>query len=179
MDRSQAITRSRPIVLAVLCGFATTALCGALPGVFNAQSGPEAIQASRQSGKPIMLYFTQPACVWCERVEHLLTTSEFRFTMAEHYHSMNIDISRHGDKAIDGLMRMFKVQGTPSFAFLSSRGEPICMVYGNIRNDAELVQIDSTVQRLAAGGKTTAMIAGFPSCRGKVSADDAMITSMP
>ena len=125
-----------------------------------------------------MLYFTQAGCMWCDRVERLLATSEVRFALVESYHFVSIDIGQHGDPAVDGLKKMFKVQGTPAFAFLSSKGEPICMVYGNIRDDGELAQINSTVHDLVRGGNPSATNRGFPSCRGKISADDNLITEI-
>jgi hypothetical protein len=74
---------------------------------------------------------------------------------------------------------MFKVRGTPAFAFLSPKDQPICMVYGNIRDDEELAQVDSTVQGLYRGAKPTKISSGFPSCRSKPSTDENLITQMP
>ncbi len=149
---------------------------GALPRMYEAQSGRDALIAAKASGKPVMVYFWQPGCGWCAVVENLLATSDFRFALVQHYHFIDVNTTLSGP-VVDGLKKVFKVKGTPAFAFLSPKAEPICMVYGNIKDDAELSRIDANVLSLARGGTARTMTsAGFPSCRGEVTEDDSKVT---
>jgi thioredoxin-related protein len=157
---------------------ASVVVCNGFPKSYQAQSGHDALVAASESGKPIMIYFSQTNCIWCQKVEHLLKTSEMRFALIENYHFINVDIGRSGEPAADGLKKMFKVRGTPAFAFLAPKGDAICMVYGNIRDDDELARINSTVQALFKGAKATGGRAGFPSCRSRPSSDERLITQM-
>ena len=159
---------------AALCG---VAIASGFPLSYNAQTGREALQASRQSGKPVMVYFSQANCIWCSRVEALLVTSAYRATLVESYNFVDVDI-RRTDRATIALMQLFKVRATPAFAFLSPKGEPICMVYGYIRNTEELRSINATVQALATGGAPTESTRGFPSCRGKATTSDDLVTEI-
>ncbi len=170
--------RRQVILFAVCIVCSGAAIAFGFPKMYHAQSGRDALQASKQSGKPVMVYFSQVDCIWCDRVEHLLATSEVRFTLVQNYHFVNVDIRRTGDPATDALKRLFKVRGTPAFAFLSPKGEPICMVYGNISGDEELATISATAQGLSSGGKPTVSNRGFPSCRARVTADDNLITEI-
>jgi hypothetical protein len=158
--------------------FCGVAMAAGFPKIYHPQTGRVALQASKESGKPVMVYFSQVDCIWCSRVEDLLATSPVRFTLIDSYHFVNVDIRRIDDPATNALMQLFKVRGTPAFAFLSPKGVPICMVYGNIKDDEELANINATVQGLAGGGTATASYRGFPSCRGKVTADDSLITEL-
>src|SRR6266571_6975302 len=142
---------------------ASVVVCNGFPRSYQAQSGHEALLAARESGKPIMIYFSRADCIWCQKVERLLNTSEVRFALLENYHFVNVDVRRVGDPGVDGLKKMFKVRGTPAFAFLSPKGDAICMVYGNIRDDDELARINSTVQALFKGAKATPTSGGVPS----------------
>ncbi len=166
----------------VLGWFLALATCAALPAVavfpkmYSATGGGEALEAAQKSGKPIMIYFWQEHCTWCTVVEDLLRRSEVRFKLVEHYHFVNIDIHSK-EPAVTGLKKMFSVKGTPAFAFLSPKAQPICMVYGNIKDDAELARIDTNVLALVAGASPQYVSHGFASCRGEVTEDDSKVTS--
>lgn len=166
------------IALTLGAGIAFSAACAGFPRMYKAQTGRDALDAAARSGKPIMIYFSQPDCVWCDRVEHVLRTAESRFDVVDHYHFVNINIRQSDDAAARALKNMFRVRGTPAFAFLSPRGQPICMLYGNIADDEELAEIDRTVQALFRGSKATLTARGFASCRGKVSPNESLVTEI-
>src|SRR5687768_10887382 len=122
--------------LAVACLLALPAHAN-LPDAYGAVSGKEALEAARASGKPIMVYFHQRGCGWCTLVEKLLASTEMRQELARSYHFINVNIASK-EPAATALTKMFDVSGTPAFAFLDSRAEALCMVYGAIQDDAEL-----------------------------------------
>ncbi|MGH9577603.1 MAG: thioredoxin family protein, partial [Terriglobales bacterium] len=149
-----------------------------LPKMYEAQSGREALDAAKLSGKPIMVYFAQPGCGWCVAVEQLLGTSEVRFELVKNYHFVNVNIGASRDASAHALQKFLNVNGTPAFAFLSPKGEPICMVYGTIKDDRELARIDRNVLALVQGATTNVRSGGYPSCRGEVTEDDSRVTSI-
>lgn len=105
-------------------------------------------------------------------------TSELRQDLQRSYHFINVNIGASKEPAAGALQKMFDVQGTPAFAFLNSRAEPLCMVYGMIKDDAELGRIHANVQALARGATPKVRSRGQESCRGEVSEDDLRTTDI-
>ena len=64
------------------------------PREYQAISGREAIEAASRSGKPIIIYFAQPGCGWCDKVEDLLDSSKLQKDLVDNYHFVDINIAR-------------------------------------------------------------------------------------
>jgi thioredoxin-related protein len=168
----------RPAACLMLTLVSATASAIGLPAEFHATNGKRAMEAAAQSGKPIIVYFTQQNCIWCERVERLLSNSPQSAALIQSYHFVNVDIGNNRDSVVKSLQKALKVSGTPSFAALSAQGNLLCMFYGMIPDDATLSKVHANVQALNKGARATAETNGFPSCRGETSELDRQVSGV-
>ena len=174
-----ARTLARGLLFLVAVTAAQPASSFGLPREYQAITGREAIDAAARSGKPIVIYFAQPGCGWCEKVEDLLESSKLRPVLVDSYHFVNVNIARSNDPVGKQLQQMLKVRGTPAFAALSPKGVPLCMIYGNIPDDDELGKLHANIQALNKGGKSLVKFTnGMVSCRGKVSVQDEQVSEI-
>ena len=168
------------IVLATFVGTWTVeSQANGLPRAYESKSGKTAMEAAAKSGKPVVIYFTQENCVWCDRVENLLNRSELQSKLVDSYHFVNVDIGMANKQSWNAeLTKMLSVRGTPAFAAIKASGDLLCMNYGTIQDDAELARFHESIQSLNKGAKPSILyVGGFPSCRGQESERDEQITS--
>lgn len=163
--------------LLFLCHVAESLALG-LPRDYRPTSGRRALEAAKESGKPILVYFTQENCIWCERLEQLLTRTELNATLVQSYHFMNIDIGNNRDSVSKTLTQMLRVRGTPALAALAPNGDVLCMIYGSLKDDKELGQVHANIQAMHKGAKPTVIQNGYASCRGQVSEQDGNISGV-
>ena len=182
MFTQKRITSNLIAALAVpLCigSWSIEANANGLPRAYDSKSGKTAMEASAKSGKPVVIYFTQENCVWCDRVENLLDRTELQTKLVDSYHFVNVDISMAKKQSWNAeLTKMLSVRGTPAFAAIKASGDLLCMNYGTIQDDTELARFHESIQSLNKGAKPTILyVGGFPSCRGQESERDDEITS--
>ena len=170
------------IALAILItSWLPTSRANGLPRAYEPRSGKAAMEAAAKSGKPIVIYFTQQNCIWCERVEGLLNKSELQPKLAESYHFVSVDIGLANKQSWNAtLTKMLAVKGTPAFAAIRPNGDVLCMVYGMIEDEVELARLHENIQALNKGAKPTAIYKdGLPSCREQNSERDEFVSSVP
>jgi thioredoxin-related protein len=152
------------------------------PRGYLTQNGADALAAAEVSGKPLLIYFTQPDCSWCDKVEVLLDQPESRKMLSDQYHFMDIDIQRSKDNVAKALLNALKVKGTPAFGVISPAGKVVCMHYGNIRSASDLAAIHAGIQEQAKRNKEGVLgprTGDIPGCRGRVAAADADFSVAP
>ena len=82
------------------------------------------MEAAAKSGKPVVIYFTQENCVWCDRVENLLNRSELQSKLVDSYHFVNVDIGMANKQSWNAeLTKMLSVRGTLAFAAIKASGD--------------------------------------------------------
>ena len=169
----------RAIFLATIACASAVSHANGLPRAYESKSGKAAMESAARSGKPVVIYFTQENCVWCDRVENLLDRSALQEKLVDSYHFVNVDIGLGKKQTWNAeLTKMLAVRGTPAFAAIKASGDLICMSYGTIKDDAELADFHQNIQSLNAGAKPRIMyVGGFPSCRGQETERDDEITS--
>lgn len=149
------------------------------PRGYLTQNGAEALAAAEISGKPLLIYFTQPDCSWCDKVEVLLDQPASRALLANQYHFMDIDIQRSKDSVAKALLAALKVKGTPAFGVISPAGKVVCVHYGNIASASDLAAIHAGIQESARKPKADARAGEILGCRGRVATADADFSAAP
>ena len=152
-----------------------------LPRAYEPRSGKAAMEAAAKSGKPVIIYFTQEDCIWCERVEALLNNTKLQPKLAESYYFVNVDIRLAKKQSWNSaLAKMLAVKGTPAFAAIRPNGDLLCMIYGMIGDESELNRIHDNIQGINKGAKPTMLYqGGLPSCRGQNSEKDEQVSEVP
>lgn len=128
------------------------------PAGYAAAAYDAALDAAKQSGKPVMLYFTQERCIFCKRVEALLAAEELRSAFAPNYHFVAVDLTRGQPRtaAEQDLIDRLRIGLAPTFVFLNRDGQHICTSYGGIGRAEEGLAVHRFVQARkddAVGGK--------------------------
>lgn len=149
------------------------------PRGYLTQNGADALAAAEISGKPLLIYFTQPDCSWCDKVEVLLDQPASRELLVNQYHFMDIDIQRSRDSVSKALLAALKVKGTPAFGVISPAGKVVCVHYGNIASASDLAAIHAGIQEQAKRSKVGARATEISGCRGRIAATDADISAVP
>ena len=165
-------SRRKLFVVAVLFGLPALAAAAGLPANYGPQEAGSAFDASRRSGKPMLVYFSQPDCEPCARTESVLATGEAAAILAGKFHFISVDASRPEDPFGASMKRSLKLRGTPALAAISPTGDALCVLHGNIRDNAELREIAARIVALNEERLPPRRRQAAPSCRGTVSPDD-------
>lgn len=118
------------------------------PNGYTAESYEAALAKARRSGKPIMLYFTQYGCRYCDIIEGFLDTDELRGAFVPNYHFVVIDVTRNlrGSPFQKAMMARFKYRATPTFVFLTPAGKHLCTSYGGLNHRYDGLALHRFVQ---------------------------------
>jgi len=90
------------------------------PGVPNAVD--RALQAARASGKPVMIDFFAEWCAACKELDRATYVAPAIISEAERFVRIKVD-GTNGQDSLDALYQRFGIEGLPTVAFVSSRGE--------------------------------------------------------
>jgi thioredoxin-related protein len=134
------------------CGNAPFAFGYGFPSGFRVESLEQAHTAASTSRKPIMLYFAQPHCRYCDIVEGFLDSATLRAAYIPSYHFVLIDVTKNlrGDVFQKEMIARYKVRGTPAFVFLTADGKHVCTSYGGINHKGDGLALHRFVQARAA-----------------------------
>ena len=141
----------RLTVILFALGNAPVAFSYGFPAGFRVESLGQAQGAARTSGKPVMLYFTQHHCRYCDIVEGFLDSATLRAAYIPSYHFVLIDVTKNlrGDAFQKEMIDRFKYRATPTFAFLTAEGKHVCTSYGGINHQDDGLALHRFVQTRA------------------------------
>ncbi len=82
----------------------------------------QALAAARASGKPVMIDFFAEWCAACKELDRATYVAPQVVSEAQRFVRIKVD-GTNGQDALDALYQRFGVEGLPTVAFVSSRGE--------------------------------------------------------
>jgi thiol:disulfide interchange protein DsbD len=81
-----------------------------------------ALVAARASGKPVMIDFFAEWCAACKELDRATYVAPQVVAESERFVRIKVD-GTNGQDALDALYQRFGIEGLPTVAFVSSRGE--------------------------------------------------------
>ncbi|WP_095980488.1 protein-disulfide reductase DsbD family protein [Melittangium boletus] len=102
--------------------FAWSAVLPAHGATFSPESFEQVLARARSEGKPVMIDFFADWCAACKELDRETYPSVEVISESERFLNVKVDATR-ADDALDALMERFEVEGLPTVAFVSSRGE--------------------------------------------------------
>ena len=82
----------------------------------------QALAAARASGKPVMIDFFAEWCAACKELDRATYVAPQVVSEAQRFVRIKVD-GTNGQDALDALYQRFGIEGLPTVAFVSSRGE--------------------------------------------------------
>jgi len=89
---------------------------------FSPESLEQVLTRARSEGRPVMIDFFAEWCAACKELDRETYPASEVISESERFLNVKVDAT-HGDDALDALMERFGVEGLPTVAFVSSKGE--------------------------------------------------------
>jgi thioredoxin:protein disulfide reductase len=102
--------------------FAWNTVLPAHGATFSAEDFERVLARARSEGKPVMIDFFADWCAACKELDRETYPAEEVITESGRFLNVKVDATR-SDDALDALMERFGVEGLPTVAFISSKGE--------------------------------------------------------
>ncbi len=133
-------------------------LPGSHEGIPFARYSPEALEAARAAGRPVLIDFTADWCVPCREYEHKVFNQPAVVEAAREFVTLQADLTRTSSPQVRDLIREYDIFGPPTIVFLDAAGRE--------RRDLRLVGFvgpEAFLERMrqaAGGGGDAAVAAG-------------------
>ncbi|WP_434389136.1 protein-disulfide reductase DsbD family protein [Melittangium boletus] len=102
--------------------FAWSAVLPAHGQEFSPEAFEQLLVRARSEGKPVMIDFFADWCAACKELDRETYPAGEVISESERFLNVKVDATRASD-ALDALMERFEVEGLPTVAFVSSKGE--------------------------------------------------------
>jgi thioredoxin:protein disulfide reductase len=89
---------------------------------FSAEALEQVLTRARSEGRPVMIDFFAEWCPACRKLDRKTYPATEVISESERFLSVKVDAT-HSDDALEAVMERFGVEGLPTVAFISSRGE--------------------------------------------------------
>lgn len=89
---------------------------------FSAEALEQVLTRARSEGRPVMIDFFADWCAACKELDRETYPAEEVIGESERFISVKVDAT-HSDDALEAVMERFGVEGLPTVAFISSKGE--------------------------------------------------------
>lgn len=107
-----------------------------------------ACEKARKEGKPIMLFFYLPNCVFCQQMQQETFTDEDVIRLSQQFVCIKVHFSRE-----EKLRAEYDVSGTPTIQFMNSQGILLQRISAKKSPNQLLVQMQVAIESLAARSK--------------------------
>jgi len=110
----------------------------------------EGLKAQKATGKPMMIYFGRPGCVYCEQTNaEGFGHDDLRRSYSQHFVLVYVDNESgervtlpSGERTTEAeLANRYRVRLTPTFVYLDPSGKEVARVYG-IQQKKDLAALD-------------------------------------
>ncbi|MDZ7374890.1 MAG: thioredoxin family protein [candidate division KSB1 bacterium] len=110
---------------------------------------PEAIEAARELGKPIILDFSAEWCVACRELEHKTFSDRRVRDRARSFVTLQADLTRYGSPSSTALRKQFGILGLPTVVFLLPDGTELreLRVVGFVSPEEFLLRMEKALAR--------------------------------
>ncbi|MEE9218539.1 MAG: cytochrome c biogenesis protein CcdA [Acidobacteriota bacterium] len=121
-DQVRAYQAVKVACAAIALGMAVWLGWPAPPGVQWQAYTPEAVQAARQAGQPVIIDFYADWCLPCKELDRFTFSDPRVIEAAESFVTLKVDLTQFSSPPVEALRRQYDVRAVPTILFLDTQG---------------------------------------------------------